>query len=113
MRGAGLQFYVLEYVEGRLFRDAEMPGVAPAERALYLAMAVKLARIHSLDFTAAGLAGFGGNGAYTARNIARWVKINQSRLEDIPDMDWRMVELQARLPSEEPVTLRPVARIIS
>jgi aminoglycoside phosphotransferase (APT) family kinase protein len=103
----GSQFYVLEYVEGRLFWDAELPGVVPAERAaLYVAMAGELARIHSLDITAAGLAGFGGNGAYTAPNRARWVKTyNRSRLEDIPDMDWLMVELQARLPTEEPVTL--------
>jgi aminoglycoside phosphotransferase (APT) family kinase protein len=103
----GSQFYIVAYVEGRLFWDADLPAVAPAERtALYLAMADELARIHSLDFTAIGLAGFGGSGAYTARNLSRWSKIyNQSRLEDVPDMDWLMAELQVRLPADEPVTL--------
>ena len=103
----GSQFYIVEFVEGRLFWNAEMPDVAPSERAaLYETMAAELAGIHALDFNAAGLTGFGGSGAYTARNLARWSKIyDQSRLADIPDMDWLMAELQARLPAEEPVTL--------
>jgi aminoglycoside phosphotransferase (APT) family kinase protein len=103
----GSQFYIVEYVHGRLFWDANLPDIAPAERsALYLAMASELARVHSLDFTAAGLAGFGGSGAYAGRNLARWSKIyDQSRLEDIPDMNWLMVALQALLPAKEPVTL--------
>jgi len=103
----GSQFYIVEYVEGRLFWDAEMPSTTPSGRAaMYLAMAGELARIHSIDYTAIGLAGFGGKGAYAARNLARWSKIyGQSQLEMIPDMDWLMAELRARLPIEEPVTL--------
>jgi aminoglycoside phosphotransferase (APT) family kinase protein len=103
----GSQFYVVEYIDGRLFWDAHLPDVAPTERtALYVAMAGELARIHSLDFAQAGLAGFGGSGAYTARNLARWSKIyDQSQLEHIPDMEWLKTELSSRLPADEPVTL--------
>jgi aminoglycoside phosphotransferase (APT) family kinase protein len=103
----GSAFYLVDFVSGRLFWDADLPGIAPAERtALYGAMANAFASIHSVDVAAAGLADFGGSGAYAARNLSRWSRIyDESRLADVPDMDWVIEQLRTRLPADEPVTL--------
>ena len=103
----GSAFYVVDFVPGRLYWDADVPGVTPAERtALYDAMAKAFAHIHSIDVAAAGLADFGGRGAYAPRNLSRWSRVyDESRLIDVPDMDWLIEQLGARLPADEPVTL--------
>ena len=103
----GSAFYVVEFHDGRVFWNAEMPDVAPAFRAaVYDEMSSLLARLHDLDYPALGLGDFGKTGNYAARNLARWSKqYIQSRLVDIPDMDWLMESLQRRLPPLEDTTL--------
>ena len=52
----GTPFYVMEYVRGRVFPDPALPGVTPAERgAMYDSMNQVLARLHTVDWRAAGL----------------------------------------------------------
>ena len=69
----GTPFYVMDYVEGRIFTDPRLPGLAPAERAaIYDAMNATLARLHGLDWRAAGLATFGLPGRYVKRQVAAW-----------------------------------------
>ncbi len=71
----GTPFYVMERVPGRVFGDGALPGMAPAEReAIYLSMAETMARLHRVDWAAAGLADYGRQGGYFARQIARWAK---------------------------------------
>ncbi|MET0988495.1 MAG: phosphotransferase family protein, partial [Steroidobacteraceae bacterium] len=104
----GSQFYVAEYVEGRVFWDAELPGVDAAEErsAIYSNMNAVLARLHSLDVAAVGLDDLGRSGEYCARNFARWSKIyEQSKLVDIPEMDWLREQLPRAMPSTETSTL--------
>ncbi len=56
---AGTPFYLMGYVDGRVFWEPHMPGSAPAERAaVYDAMNATLARLHSFDPAAIGLARF-------------------------------------------------------
>lgn len=69
----GTPFYLMDHVEGRVFGDAALPGVGPGERrALYLAMAQTLARLHLLRPDAVGLGDYGRPGNYFARQLARW-----------------------------------------
>jgi len=71
----GTPFYVMDRVEGRVFHDCTLPGVAPAERrAMYASMAKTLAAFHNVDYAAIGLGDFGKPGNYFARQIARWTK---------------------------------------
>ncbi|RMD89938.1 MAG: phosphotransferase family protein [Alphaproteobacteria bacterium] len=71
----GTPFYVMDHVEGRIFWEAAVPGVAKAERAaIYDAMNATIAALHRLDPTALGLDDFGRPGNYFARQIARWSK---------------------------------------
>lgn len=97
----GSEFYVAQFVQGRVFWDAELPGMTPADRSrLYDDVAALFARLHSFDFAAAGLADFGRTSGYAARNLERWSTIYaQSALIDIPDMDWLADALRERLPA--------------
>ena len=46
----GTEFYVMEYVEGRIFTDLNLPGLNPAERRqVYEELVGVLAKLHSYD----------------------------------------------------------------
>ena len=69
----GTAFYVVDFMDGRIFRDARMPGLEAAERrALYDDLNATLARLHGIDFAAIGLSDYGKPGNYFARQISRW-----------------------------------------
>ena len=71
----GSAFYVMDYVEGRIFRDPQLPGLSREERtAIYDEMNDVMARLHRVDPEAVGLADFGKPGNYFARQIGRWTK---------------------------------------
>ena len=101
----GTEFYLVEYVPGRVFWEADLPGLAPADRAqVYDAMNAQLAALHQLDVVEAGLQDMGKASGYLARNFRRWADIyKQSELVPIAEMD-RLIEL---LPSQLPSTEKP------
>ena len=71
----GTWFYVMDCVEGRIFWDAKLPEVARADRPRYFeAMTATLAQLHTVDYAAIGLAGYGRAGNYFERQIGRWSK---------------------------------------
>lgn len=71
----GTPFFVMDYVPGRNFWDARLPGLMPAERgAIYDEMNRVLAALHAVDPVAVGLADFGRPGNYFARQVGRWTK---------------------------------------
>ncbi|CAM9493019.1 unnamed protein product, partial [Hapterophycus canaliculatus] len=73
----GTPFYVMEFVEGRIFSDAALPDLDPAERrAVYESAAETLARLHRVDFARAGLGGFGREtGGYLGRQVATLARV--------------------------------------
>ncbi len=82
----GTPFYVMERVEGRVFGGSELAGAAAADRrAMVMSYAETLARLHDVDWRAAGLDGFGRPGDYFARQVARWSRQwDAERFRDIP-----------------------------
>jgi len=69
----GTAFYVMEYVDGRVFHDCTLPNVPLEHRAeMYRDAARTLARLHDVDAAAVGLSDFGRPGGYFGRQIARW-----------------------------------------
>ncbi|MGJ3262844.1 MAG: phosphotransferase family protein [Salinarimonas sp.] len=99
----GTPFYVMERLDGRVFSDAALPGLAPDERrATYLAMARTLARLHAVRPEEVGLADFGRPGDYFERQIGRWTKqYRASSGPRIPALD-RLVEwLPANRPPDD------------
>lgn len=66
----GAAFYVMEFVEGRIFIDPGMPGMSPSDRsAAFQDVARVLAKLHSVDFTSARLQDFGRAGGYFERQV--------------------------------------------
>jgi aminoglycoside phosphotransferase (APT) family kinase protein len=103
----GTPFYVMDYVEGRIFRDPALPGLAKTERAaLYDAMNDVVARIHRVDYASVGLADYGKPANYVARQVTRWTQqYLAARARPIAPMDLLSEWLATRIPPEEPATL--------
>ena len=71
----GRAFYVMEFMQGRVLWDQSLPDMSLAERgAIYAEMNRVIAALHRVDFTAAGLGGYGKPGNYFERQIGRWSK---------------------------------------
>ncbi len=103
----GQAFYVMDFLEGRIFRDARLPGLPPAERgAIYDDLNTTLARLHGVDWQAAGLADYGKPGNYFERQIGRWTRqYRGAQTEDIADMERLIEALPARIPADDTVTI--------
>nr|XP_019942927.1 PREDICTED: acyl-CoA dehydrogenase family member 11 [Paralichthys olivaceus] len=97
----GTEFYMMEHVKGRIFRDLRLPGISPVERtALYVAAVEVLAKLHSLDLASLKLEGYGRGAGYCKRQVSTWTKqYTAAAHRDIPAMnelsDWLMKNLPA------------------
>ena len=68
----GSMFYVMEYLEGRIFWDPALPEVNDADRGeIYDQMNKVLADMHNVDIHAVGLSDYGKPGNYFERQIGR------------------------------------------
>ena len=100
----GTKFYVMEWVEGRVFTETRLPTLTPSERReIYLDLARVLARLHSVSPAAIGLEDFGRPGNYYERQIGRWTKqYLASRTEQIDAMDHLIEWLPRNIPAPGP-----------
>ncbi|WBH16867.1 phosphotransferase family protein [Sphingomonas radiodurans] len=103
----GTSFYVMDYLEGRIFRDATLPDLAPSERAaVYDQLSATLAALHAVDHRAVGLDDYGRTTGYFERQIARWTKqYRGAETEKIVAMEALIAELPARIPIDEAVAI--------
>jgi aminoglycoside phosphotransferase (APT) family kinase protein len=104
---AGTPFYVMDYVDGRVFWEPQMPGSNPAERAaVYDSMNATIARLHALDPAKIGLGDFGRGENYVARQVERWSKqYRSSETEKIDAMERLIDWLPKHIPQGGPVRL--------
>ncbi len=103
----GTPVYMMERLPGRVFPSYALPGMERAERrAIYLAMAETMARLHRVDWAAIGLTDYGRAGSYFSRQLARWGKQWQmSRTRDNADIDRLLAWLPAHMPDERETTI--------
>jgi aminoglycoside phosphotransferase (APT) family kinase protein len=103
----GTMFYVMDYVEGRVYTDRLLPGCTPQQRReMYDAMNDVLAKLHSVDYKAVGLGDYGKPTGYVARQVSRWSKqYVASCVEDTPAMNELMKWLPANQPAEDEATI--------
>lgn len=89
----GTAFYVMEYVEGRIFYDPALPSLPRDARApIYDEMNRVIAELHSLEPDALGVGDYGRSGHYIQRQVQRWSsQYRASQTEDIPAME-RLIE---------------------
>jgi len=103
----GTAFYVMDYVEGRVLWDQSLPGMTKSERrAIWDELNRVIALLHTLDYRALGLEGFGKPGNYIARQVARWTKQYQaSETEPIRAMHDLIAWLPHNIPPETATTV--------
>lgn len=104
----GTAFYLMDYVEGRVFDMPHMPDSLPQERtSCYEAMIATMAALHNVDWAAAGLADFGRPGNYIVRQLDRWSRQYRDSTVDGADplVEEIICWLEKNLPAEAKTTL--------
>ncbi len=103
----GTAFYVMDWVQGRIFWDPRLPGLQAGERAaLFDEMNRVIAALHRVDVQAAGLGDYGKPGQYVARQIARWSQqYRASQTEPLPAMEQLMQWLPEHVPQGDEVAV--------
>ncbi|MFL6621459.1 MAG: phosphotransferase [Sulfurifustis sp.] len=99
----GTAFYIMDYVDGRIFWDPRLPDMTPAERrAIYDEENRVIAALHSVDYQAIGLGDYGKSGSYFARQIDRWTKqYRAAETEKIEAMDNLIAWLPQHIPADD------------
>jgi aminoglycoside phosphotransferase (APT) family kinase protein len=100
----GRMFFVMEFLDGRIFWDPAVPEVAAANErtAIYDGMNKVLAALHDVDVEAAGLSDFGKPGNYFARQLSRWTdQYRASETESVADMETLIAWLQDHVPDDD------------
>ena len=104
----GSSFYIMDFVDGRIFWDGGLPGVPRGERGAYQsAMTATLAELHGYDPAVLGLGDYGRSERYFERQLQRWT--SQYRADEAvgryPDLDFVIDWLEARVPFEAATSL--------
>jgi len=99
----GTPFYLMERVEGRVYRNAALEGVSPKERRLmYLSAAETLAKLHCVDWKGVGLGDYGRSGDYFGRQLNRWSRQwLASKTREIPEIDRLIAWLPSHVPDSD------------
>ena len=103
----GTAFYVMDCVHGRIITDPTIPGVTPRDRRLiYESLIDVLARLHTTDWQALGLADFGRPGNYFARQLHRWTQqYRASETDKIESMERLIPWLPSHIPPGDETAL--------
>jgi len=103
----GTAFFIMDFVEGRIFWDASLPEVAKEKRKpLYFALIGTLADLHNVDYEKAGLGDYGKPGNYFERQIGRWSKqYVAAETGTIEEMDNLMKWLPTAIPSDDATSI--------
>ncbi|PSP46133.1 phosphotransferase family protein [Halobacteriales archaeon QH_6_66_25] len=106
----GSDFYVMDRVEGTVFRDEESAAFATADarERIGTELVDTLAAIHDLDPQAVGLGDFGRPAGYTERQVTRWGKQLAWAFEvtaekrEVPELDRVGTWLDEHCPDSHP-----------
>ena len=103
----GTMFFIMEFVEGRIFWELDLPDSDPGERrAIYEHANQTIADLHNFDFEKIGLSDFGKPGNYFARQISRWSKqYAASETSKITAMNKLIEWLPGNIPVDESATV--------
>ncbi|KAF4563198.1 hypothetical protein EYR40_007093 [Pleurotus pulmonarius] len=116
----GTPFYVMEFLEGRIFTNPRMPEVSPeTRRECWIAAVRALANLSSLDPLKIGLENFGPLTAYFARQIKSISRVSSAQaavvdiesnqtVGDIPAFNELISWYQANVPDESRFGIRIV-----
>ena len=99
----GTIFYIMEFIQGRIFWDPDMPDCSKEERkAIYDDLNKNLAKLHDFNHENIGLTDFGVPGNYFSRQISRWTKqYRLSETKEISAMDNLISWLPKNIPEDD------------
>ncbi|KIJ24019.1 hypothetical protein M422DRAFT_39324 [Sphaerobolus stellatus SS14] len=116
----GTPFYVMEFLDGRIFTDPTMPEIEPTERRKYWLAAVQaLTTLSNLSPAELGLLDFGPNTPYFPRQIKSLSRVSKAQaaavdvdtkepVGPVPDFDKMVAWYRNNLPDERKTGLRIV-----
>ncbi len=98
----GTPFYLMSFLDGRVFVDQSLPGLSCPERAaIYREMNRVVAALHAVDPDQIGLSDYGRREGFIARQVDRWSRnLQASTLALTDDMRFMMDWLPAHLPAQ-------------
>lgn len=103
----GTEFYLMEYVEGRILEDVGLDAMTGAQRgAIYDELNRVIAALHQVDPETVGLGDFGRPAGYVPRQIARWSgQYRACETQRIEAME-RLIEwLPRHIPPDQPARI--------
>lgn len=103
----GTAFFVMEFVEGRIMWDLDLPGLERDERAaIYDNANATIAQLHNFDYAAIGLEDYGKPGNYFSRQISRWSgQYRASETHTIDVMDALIEWLPLHIPADDSASI--------
>lgn len=98
----GTPFYLMSYLDGRVFVDQSLPALSVAEReVVYREMNRVIAALHQVDPDQVGLSDYGRREGFIARQVERWSRnLQSSTLPLTDDMRFMIDWLPAHLPQQ-------------
>jgi aminoglycoside phosphotransferase (APT) family kinase protein len=104
----GAPFYLMEFIDGTVYRDADQLAAAGPARvsAIAASMVGALADLHRVDIDQVGLVDLGRPRGYLQRQVNRWVcQLQASRSRPLPHADQLIELLQCHLPADHQTAL--------
>jgi aminoglycoside phosphotransferase (APT) family kinase protein len=101
-------FYVMELVDGVIYRDGAALGALDTDAARRVSdvLVDVLVAIHAVDFESVGLGDFGRPDGFLERQVRRWgEQWERSKTRDLPEVDELAGRLRAALPESGPPTI--------
>ena len=99
----GTIFYVMEFVDGRIFWDPTLPEIDENKRMKVYEETVRImAELHKIDVEKAGLLDFGKPGNYFERQVGRWIKqYRAAETESYPEIETLIAWLEKTMPDDD------------
>ena len=105
----GAPFYLMEPVEGLIFRRTPPPGISIDEalaRTLSETTVLGLAELHAVDVANHGLLELGKPEGFVLRQVTGWAeRYEKAKTDDLPDIPWVVSWLLEHLPTSPPPTI--------
>ncbi len=99
----GTIFYVMEFVDGRIFWDPTLPEIDENKRMnVYEETVSIMAELHKIDVEKSGLLDFGKPGNYFERQVGRWIKqYRAAETQSYPEIETLIAWLEKTMPDDD------------